>query len=251
MYGILFRAKAKPGKYQELVRFLKWDGEVCSDKEPGTLRFEFYPDPGDNDALYVYEAYRDENAFREHKRNDPYSHWKCVIRPELEEFCVLFKCDAVWSPEAKEKMTMNTPVTESEVEQFVREWFGKLDKHPPVEEMLPFLADEKLVMKMPEEAYCRHEGFKAWYKGVEKFFDQSHTIRGLQIMVVQDTAKVEIVVQWLRSEKNATATERGIKGFYAAQTWEVERSTETQKLVIVRYNVGYFVPMVTDGANLS
>lgn len=80
MYGILFRAKAKPGKYQELIEFLEWDGEVCRDKEPGTLRFEFYPDPGDKEALYVYEAYRDENAFeKQHKMNDPYQHWKSVL----------------------------------------------------------------------------------------------------------------------------------------------------------------------------
>ncbi|GAX60127.1 autoinducer-2 modifying protein LsrG [Candidatus Scalindua japonica] len=97
MFGIMFRVKSKPDKYQELVEFLKRDGKYCSDKESGSLRFEFYPDPNDKYVLYVYEAYRDENAFKEHQKNDPYQHWDKVIRPGLEEFCVIFKCDAVWS----------------------------------------------------------------------------------------------------------------------------------------------------------
>ena len=67
MFGILFRVEAKPGKHQELLDFLQWDGEVCRDQEPGTLRFEFYRDPNDANALYVYEAYRDCNAFEAHK----------------------------------------------------------------------------------------------------------------------------------------------------------------------------------------
>jgi quinol monooxygenase YgiN len=45
MFGIVFRIEAQPGKYQELVEFLRWDGEVCRDREPGTLRFDFYRDP--------------------------------------------------------------------------------------------------------------------------------------------------------------------------------------------------------------
>ncbi len=160
----------------------------------------------------------------------------------LKEFCEEISRRL---PEVKEKKTNNTPVTQFDIEQFIRDWFGKLDIHPPVEEMLPFLADEKLVMKMPEKTYCRYEGFKAWYEDIgRKYDEQVHIIRGLQITTAQDTAKVEIVVQWQRSEKNATAAERGRKGFYAAQTWEVERSPQTQRLVIVTYNVAYFVPMV-------
>ena len=63
MYGILFRVEANPGKFQELVDFMTWDAEVCQDEEPGTLRFEFYQDPENENALYVYEAYQDLESF--------------------------------------------------------------------------------------------------------------------------------------------------------------------------------------------
>jgi autoinducer 2-degrading protein len=96
MLGILFRIEAKPGKLQELIDFFKWDGKVCSEKEPGTLRFEFYHDPENENALYVYEAYRDLEAFEEHKKNDPYKRWSTSVQEELGmNFSVLFHGEAI------------------------------------------------------------------------------------------------------------------------------------------------------------
>jgi len=54
----------------------------------------------------------------------------------------------------------NTDISESEVKKFGLDWHRKLNVHPPVKEMLQFLADEKLVMKMPERTFYRHKGFK-------------------------------------------------------------------------------------------
>jgi quinol monooxygenase YgiN len=76
MLGMLFRVEAKPGKYQELVDFLTWDAEVCRDEEPGTLRFEFYQDPENANALFVYEAYQDQEARAVHSNNEPLKHWR-------------------------------------------------------------------------------------------------------------------------------------------------------------------------------
>ena len=99
MFGILFRLEARPGTRQRLIDFLKWDGEVGRDEEPGTLRFEFYPDPNDENALYVYEAYRDVEAFEEHKKHEPFRRWSSGLRDELAtNFTVLFRGEAVWSP---------------------------------------------------------------------------------------------------------------------------------------------------------
>ncbi len=100
MFGILFRVKAKAEKYKELVTFLTEDGEFCRDEEQGTLRFEFYPDKNDKNAFYVYEAYRDKEAFEEHKKSKIFERWKSYIKPKcVVEHRVLFDCDAVWSPE--------------------------------------------------------------------------------------------------------------------------------------------------------
>jgi autoinducer 2-degrading protein len=99
MFGIVFRIEAQPGKHQELLEFLKWDGEICRDHEPGTLRFEFYRDPNDDNAFFVYEAYRDLDAFEAHKKNEPFQRWSSGLRDKLgTNFTVLFRGDAVWSP---------------------------------------------------------------------------------------------------------------------------------------------------------
>ncbi len=64
------------------------------------LRFEFYPDPKNKEAFYVYEAYRDKKAFKEHQKNDPYKLWDDVVKRKwlAAPPKVLFDCDAVWAP---------------------------------------------------------------------------------------------------------------------------------------------------------
>ena len=71
----------------------------------------------------------------------------------------------------------NTEVSEAEVKELVLSWYRKLDVHPPVEAMLDLLADEQLVMRMPEQTFYGHDGFKTWYHGVDQFRDQSHIRR--------------------------------------------------------------------------
>ena len=91
MFSILFRAKAKRGKRQKLVKFLKWDCQVCKE-EDGTLRFDVWVDPADKDAFYVYEAYQDRAAFDKHMENEPYQQWYSEVEPEwISEKWTLFK----------------------------------------------------------------------------------------------------------------------------------------------------------------
>ena len=82
---MLLRVHIKPGKRDKLVDCLIWKQQVARDTEPGTLRHDFYYDPHDEDALYVYESYRDTDAFEEHKANEPYKKMMDQVRPECIE----------------------------------------------------------------------------------------------------------------------------------------------------------------------
>ena len=95
----LFRLHLKPNKKSELIEFLKWDGEVARDTEPGTLRFEFYDDPEDDAAIYLYESYRDEAAFEEHKTHAPFQKFIAEVRPACVESAdtLLPFSPAIWS----------------------------------------------------------------------------------------------------------------------------------------------------------
>src|SRR5205823_14091671 len=99
MFGILFRAEIKHEEREDVINFIKWDIRVAKEREPGTLRFDLYQDPKDENAFFVYEAYRDEEAFEEHKKNAPYQRWKPdveqrVFRAPHQEW---FKGDALFS----------------------------------------------------------------------------------------------------------------------------------------------------------
>ena len=100
MYGILFRVEAKPEKFQELVDLLTWDAKICRDQEPGTLRFEFYQDPENENALYGYEAYRDLEALEVHKQNEAFKRFFYGgLKEELTtDFSVVFRGNALFSP---------------------------------------------------------------------------------------------------------------------------------------------------------
>jgi quinol monooxygenase YgiN len=65
IFAILFRVEANPVKRQELVKFLEWDQKESIEKERGTLRFDFFQDPENEDRFYVYEAYEDAAAFKD------------------------------------------------------------------------------------------------------------------------------------------------------------------------------------------
>lgn len=72
MYGAFWHAAAKPGRKQEFLDFLEWDVQVAREAEPGTVSFDIFQDPENPDAVYVYESYRDEPAFGEHRSHEPF-----------------------------------------------------------------------------------------------------------------------------------------------------------------------------------
>ncbi len=99
MITALLRLHIKSGKRDELVEFLKWDQQVALDSEPGTLRFDFYDDPENEHAMYLYESYRDNEAFEEHKANEPFQKFVSDIRPNCIELAdrILFFAEEIGS----------------------------------------------------------------------------------------------------------------------------------------------------------
>jgi quinol monooxygenase YgiN len=84
MYGAFMKIVVKPGMRSELLDYLRWDAEVASDREPGTLRFDVWELEQEPDVVYVYEAYRDMEAFEAHQKNEPYKKWSEVERRTME-----------------------------------------------------------------------------------------------------------------------------------------------------------------------
>jgi hypothetical protein len=141
-------------------------------------------------------------------------------------------------------MASSAPLTEDELRRFIDEWYEKLDVHAPVEEVLPLLADDGLEMVFPEVTERGHEGFKRWYEKVtNRFFDEIHTLNKIDITTQGERATIKLDLNWQCKIWDPPAAKSQWLGFDAGQTWEMQRSAQTGKPVILRYVVETFVPM--------
>jgi hypothetical protein len=120
--------------------------------------------------------------------------------------------------------TTTEPLTEAEVDQFVRDWYRELDVHAPIEEVIPYLADDGLEFTIPEGTRRSHaemrDQLNAWYT---TFFDEVHTMKELNIMPRGDQADVKLVVNWKARIWNPPEPESKFLHFDAYQTWVVRR----------------------------
>ena len=85
MFGKLFRVTIKAEKRQDFIQFIERDTDEAERLEPGTLRFDLYQDPADVNSFYIYEAYRNEDAFSYHKDNNSfYKRWDSEVKEMME-----------------------------------------------------------------------------------------------------------------------------------------------------------------------
>lgn len=137
-------------------------------------------------------------------------------------------------------MTVSTlaPLTEAEIKEMAAAWYSKLDVHAPLEEFVPFLAEEGLEMRFPEATVYGFDGFKSWYERVIGiFFDEVHTLKQVQVTSVAELANVKVVVKWEASVWNPPAPKSERIVLDAYQTWVVKRSSNTGKPVVQTYIV--------------
>jgi hypothetical protein len=114
--------------------------------------------------------------------------------------------------------------TEETIERFVTDWYVALDRHDPVEEVLPYLIDEGLVMRFPEGETRGHAGFLEWYdRVIRTFFDEVHEVKEVAVHYPDGpgTATVDVVVNWQARIWNPPAARSTWLGFDAVQTWTV------------------------------
>lgn len=133
----------------------------------------------------------------------------------------------------------NTHISKSEAEQFIREWFRKLDKHPHVDEIRPFVAEDCII----NTPAMKDEPFQDWYDGTARYRNQTHTIISSNIIARPDTATAKIIVCWNRSDSKSRDTERRLAS-YSVQTLTLERSPQSPWLDIVVCNIEYLLDEV-------
>jgi hypothetical protein len=122
------------------------------------------------------------------------------------------------------------------IENFAKTWYRKLDVHAPMVELLPMLADKELKMVFPEATIYGWAGFESWFQKVIRiFFDEIHTVKVVEPVISNDSAEVQVVVQWEASVWNPPAANSDRIVLDAFQTWTVQ--LQNGELVISKYTV--------------
>ena len=143
-------------------------------------------------------------------------------------------------------------LTNDEIQDLADRWYKALDVHAPVAQLHEMLLDEGNVMEWPEGPTHGHAEFTGWYeKVIRRFFDEVHTLKGVEPSIDGDRADVKVVVNWQASVWEPPSPKSKLLHMDAFQTWEVVRSPQTGKAVIKRYVVDSFEEMPDSEGGLS
>ena len=139
--------------------------------------------------------------------------------------------------------------TRAEIDAFAADWYHKLDEHVPGPEITPLVLDEGLEFVVPEATLRSRQEFGWWYAGggghpgvINLFFDEVHTLSGVEATADGAVARVKVVVNWQARRWRPPASRSQWIGFDVFQSWEVVRSPETGRLMIARYVVDELRP---------
>ena len=83
MFAVVVRIKVKPEYRGEFMEAMLADGRGSTANEPGCLGFNIVTDGEDPELVHLFEVYKDEAAFAEHKKTPHFTAWKNAIGPWL------------------------------------------------------------------------------------------------------------------------------------------------------------------------
>ncbi|MBR7830513.1 nuclear transport factor 2 family protein [Actinospica sp. MGRD01-02] len=130
-------------------------------------------------------------------------------------------------------------MTDDLSEAFAVDWFDRLNRHDPVDLMLPRLARDGLEMAFPERTLRGHDDFAEWYEAVGRAYtDQRHTLERFRSETRGPYVDLDLTVLW-----TATQTADGARDAYRIdQTWRLIKGPGEQ-LRILTYRVGALRPI--------
>jgi hypothetical protein len=135
-----------------------------------------------------------------------------------------------------------TSLTETQVREFVVEWYRKLDVHVPLPDLLPLLSGSDLTMKFPEATLHSLNEFAGWYdKVTHRFFDEVHTVKSVKVRFDGGKADCDIVVNWQASTWDPPEAASKRRNMDSVQRWLV--SAEGDQLVVNLYDVISLTPL--------
>jgi hypothetical protein len=139
---------------------------------------------------------------------------------------------------------MTMTLTDTQLREFVADWYRKLDEHVALKELLPMLSSAELTMRFPETTLHDQAGFMGWYETVtRRFFDEAHTVKQVGVRRSGDAADLDVVVNWQARIWDAPEAKSKGLNFDSVQSWIVKGTNGTGQPVIVLYDVRSLTPL--------
>jgi quinol monooxygenase YgiN len=85
MYIVVAPIQIKKGFKERFLEEMIGDARGSVTNEPGCLRFDVVQDSNDPDRIWLYEVYRDEDAFQAHLQAPHYIKWRDATKDWTEE----------------------------------------------------------------------------------------------------------------------------------------------------------------------
>ncbi len=80
MYVIIAPIQIKDGHRDEFIEAMLDDAKGSVRDEPGCLRFDVIQDGSDENRIWLYEVYVDEDAFKEHLKTPHFIKWRDTVK---------------------------------------------------------------------------------------------------------------------------------------------------------------------------
>ncbi|MBF8670455.1 antibiotic biosynthesis monooxygenase [Pseudomonas putida] len=94
MYSLFIKTRVKPGCAEDFLNAIKVNAAASVATEPGCLVFDVSQDRVDPELIYLYEIYRDDEAYEAHTQTAHFRDSRPLVEPLiLEQEC--FESDVV------------------------------------------------------------------------------------------------------------------------------------------------------------
>jgi SnoaL-like domain len=133
-------------------------------------------------------------------------------------------------------MTKDDPLDEAEVRTFVEDWYGRLDRHVPVDELLPLLARDGLEMVFPEGDVNSQDDFVRWYsEGLEHYAAEQHLVSEILVSTSGSTADVVVRLEWRATIADPAPGEPARLVSPMRQRWSIRRDADGRPVIATYY----------------
>ena len=85
MYVIVAPIQIKPGYKERFIEEMIEDARGSVRDEPDCRRFDIIQDANDTNRIWLYEAYKDEAAFRKHLQAPHFIKWRDAVKDWKED----------------------------------------------------------------------------------------------------------------------------------------------------------------------